>query len=145
MTDHHAANLLAHGNNQLAEFSTVGNIRPSMLALVKPKPGTLTMMSAHPVAQGGTEAKIGAKKIDTMKRRPVTMLVSPVRPPSPIPAPLSMKAVQGDEPNKEPIDIKAASVQYASVDRGKSPSPGFTTPQKRTMEYSVAVASTMST
>jgi hypothetical protein len=105
----------------------------------------LTNIRVHPVAHGGTEAKIGAKKTDTMKHSPVTMAVSPVRPPSAMPAPLSMKAVTGDEPNIAPIDMKAASVQYATVDLGKSPSLGSTTPQKRTIEYRVAVASIMST
>jgi hypothetical protein len=91
-------------------------------------------MRAHPVAHGGIDAKMGAKKIDPMKHKPVTIAVRPVRPPSAIPAPLSMKAVTGDDPNKEPTDINAASVQYARVDRGKSSSLGPTTPQNRTME-----------
>lgn len=94
----------------------------------------LTNIRVQPVAHGGTEAKIGAKKTDTMKHSPVTMAVRPVRPPSAMPAPLSMKAVTGDEPNMAPIDMKAASVQYAMVDLGKSPSLGSTTPQKRTIE-----------
>lgn len=88
---------------------------------------------------------MGEKKIETMKHRPVTMAVNPVRPPSAIPAPLSMKAVTGDDPKSAPIEIKVASVQYAQVDRGKSPSLGLTTPQKRTIEYKVAVASMIST
>ncbi|CAF3630929.1 unnamed protein product [Fusarium graminearum] len=62
------------------------------------------------------------------------MAVNPVLPPSAIPAPLSMKAVTGELPNKAPTEMKAASVQYAIVERGKSPSRGLTTPQKRTME-----------
>lgn len=88
---------------------------------------------------------MGAKNTDTIKHNPVTIAVNPVLPPSAIPAPLSINAVQGDEPSRAPTEINVASVQYASVDRGKSPSLGFTTPQKRTMEYSVAVASMMST
>lgn len=83
--------------------------------------------------------------METMKHRPVTMAVNPVLPPSAIPAPLSIKAVTGDEPKRAPIEIKVASVQYARVDRGKSPSFGLTTPQKRTIEYKVAVASMIST
>lgn len=102
-------------------------------------------MRAHPVAHGGTDAKMGAKKTDTTKQSPVTTAVRPVRPPSAIPAPLSMKAVTGLEPKSAPIEIKTASVQYAIVLLGKSPSLGLTTPQKRTIEYSVAVASIMST
>ncbi len=65
----------------------------------------------HPVAQGGMEAKMGAKKTATTKHSPVTMAVKPVRPPSAIPAPLSMNAVTGEEPNSAATDIKAASVQ----------------------------------
>ena len=68
-------------------------------------------MSAHPVAHGGTEAKMGAKKTDTTKHKPVTIAVRPVLPPSAIPAPLSMNAVTGDEPNKAPMEMKLASVQ----------------------------------
>jgi len=80
------------------------------------------------------DANIGAKKTAPMKQRPATMAVSPVRPPSAIPAPLSMKAVTGEQPKSAAMDINAASMQYAAVDRGKSPSLRFTTPQKRTME-----------
>ena len=104
-----------------------------------------TKTKVQPVAQGGIEAKIGAKNTATTKQSPVVMAVSPVRPPSAMPALLSMNAVTGDDPRREPIEIKAASVQYATVDRGKSPVSGSTTPQKRTIEYSVAVASMMST
>lgn len=91
------------------------------------------------------DAKIGEKKMDIKKQHPVTMAVSPVRPPSAIPAPLSINAVTGEQPNKDAKDMQPASVQYARVDRGKSPSFGSTTPQNRTMEYRVAVASMMST
>lgn len=86
------------------------------------------------MAQGGIEAKIGAKKTEATKQRPAKMAVSPVRPPSAMPAPLSMKAVTGEVPRKAPIDMKAASMQYAIVDRGKSPLLSSTAPQKRTME-----------
>jgi hypothetical protein len=51
------------------------------------------MISVHPVAQGGIEAKIGAKNIDSKKHSPVVTAVKPVRPPSAIPAPDSIKAV----------------------------------------------------
>lgn len=57
------------------------------------------------------DAKMGAKKTEATKHRPVKMAVSPVRPPSAMPAPLSMKTVTGDDPSKAPMDIKAASVQ----------------------------------
>ena len=51
------------------------------------------MISVHPVAHGGTEANIGAKKIDKIKQSPVVTAVKPVLPPSVIPAPDSMNAV----------------------------------------------------
>ena len=41
-----------------------------------------TMTRAPPVAHGGMEAKIGAKKTETKNIRPVTMPVMPVFPPS---------------------------------------------------------------
>jgi len=102
-------------------------------------------MSVVPVAHGGIDAKIGAKKRDTKKQNPVVIAVSPVRPPSATPAPLSMKAVTGDVPSKAPMEIQTASVQNARVERGKSFSEGRTLLQKRAIEYNVAVQSMMST
>lgn len=110
----------------------------------------------HPVAQGGMLANIGAKNTLTKKHSPVTIAVRPVRPPSAIPAPLSMKAVTGEQPSRDPMLIHAASMQYATVDRGKSPSllslrffvRSFcccARPQNRAMLYSVAVQSIIST
>ena len=68
-------------------------------------------MSVQPVAQGGIEAKIGAKNIDIKKHVPVVMAVNPVRPPSVIPAPDSTTVVTGEQPKREPIEIIIASVQ----------------------------------
>jgi hypothetical protein len=102
-------------------------------------------MRVLPVAHGGMEAKIGAKKSDRRKQKPVVIAVSPVRPPSATPAPLSMKAVTGDVPNRAPTEMQTASVQNATVDRGKSLSEVRTLPQKRAIEYRVAVQSIMST
>ena len=48
------------------------------------------MISVHPVAHGGIDAKMGAKNIETIKQRPVVIAVNPVLPPSAIPAPDSM-------------------------------------------------------
>jgi hypothetical protein len=90
-------------------------------------------MRVQPVAQGGIDAKIGAKKIDTRKQVPAVIAVKPVRPPSVMPAPDSIKAVTGEQPKSEPIVILIASVQYARVLRGKSPVSGSTTPEKRAM------------
>ena len=99
----------------------------------------------QPVAHGGMEAKIGAKKMEMRKQVPVVMAVRPVRPPSVIPAPDSINAVTGEQPKREPMEMAIASQQYASVERGKSPVSGSTTPENRAIEYRVAVASTIST
>jgi len=64
-----------------------------------------------PVAHGGIEAKIGAKNIEMRKQTPQVMAVSPVFPPSAIPAPLSMKAVTGEQPRSAPMEMQNASVQ----------------------------------
>jgi hypothetical protein len=104
----------------------------------------LTRTKVPPVAQGGTDANMGAKKMEIRKHTPADMAVSPVRPPSAIPAPLSTKAVTGEHPKRDPMEIQAASVQYATVERGKSPSSS-TTPQNLAIEYSVAVQSIIST
>ena len=70
-----------------------------------------TITNVHPVAQGGIEAKIGAKKREMMKHSPVVMAVKPVLPPSAIPAPDSINAVTGDVPKRLPIEIENASAQ----------------------------------
>jgi hypothetical protein len=87
----------------------------------------------QPVAQGGIDANIGAKKMDKRKQIPVVRAVSPVFPPSVIPAPDSMKAVTGDVPKRAPMGIEKASVQYAIVDRGKAPVSSSTTPANLAM------------
>ena len=94
---------------------------------------SLTKIKVQPVAQGGMLAKIGAKKIERRKQAPVVMAVRPVRPPSAMPAPDSTKAVTGETPKSEPIEMLNASVQKAKVDLGKSPVSGSTTPEKRAM------------
>lgn len=77
---------------------------------------------------------MGAKNIEIRKQTPVVIAVKPVRPPSVIPAPDSMKAVTGEQPKREPMEMVIASVQYARVERGKSPVVVSTTPEKRAME-----------
>jgi len=69
-----------------------------------------TMMSVQPVAHGGMDANIGAKKMEMKKQRPVVMAVRPVLPPSEMPAPDSMKAVTGERPKREPIEIPNATI-----------------------------------
>jgi hypothetical protein len=76
------------------------------------------MMSVQPVAQGGIEAKIGAKKMEMKKQRPVVMAVRPVLPPSEIPAPDSMKAVTGERPKREPIEIPKAGLCWLRWEGG---------------------------
>lgn len=63
----------------------------------------------HPVAQAGMEAKMGAKNTEMKKAIPVMQDVSPVFPPSEIPAPDSTKAVTGGLPRREPMEIEIAS------------------------------------
>jgi glutamate 5-kinase len=75
-----------------------------------------TMISVQPVAQGGMEAKIGAKKIEMKKQTPVVMAVRPVLPPSEIPAPDSMKAVTGERPKRDPIEMERAVVMLVKLD-----------------------------
>jgi hypothetical protein len=70
-----------------------------------------TRTRVQPVAQGGIEAKTGAKKIEIRKHRPVVIAVRPVRPPSVIPAPDSMNAVTGEQPRSELTEIVNASQQ----------------------------------
>jgi hypothetical protein len=69
------------------------------------------MTSVQPVAQGGIDAKIGAKKMAMKKQRPENMAVRPVLPPSEIPAPDSMYAVTGGHPMSDPILIPRASTE----------------------------------
>jgi hypothetical protein len=48
-----------------------------------------------------------------------------------------MKAVTGDVPSNDPIDIEIASTQYATVDRSKSFVIGSTRPESLAMVYKV--------
>jgi len=69
-----------------------------------------TIMRVQPVAHGGMEAKIGAKKMEMKKQTPVIIAVMPVFPPSEIPAPDSMNAVTGERPKREPMEIPNAEM-----------------------------------
>lgn len=117
----------------------------SICGVVSTSLGPLTNTNAQPVAHVGMLLKMGAKNNDMKKRKPVVIAVKPVRPPSAIPAPDSTNAVTGEQPKREPIEMHIASVQKATVERGKDPSLGSTTPAKRAIEYRVPVASRMST
>jgi hypothetical protein len=70
-----------------------------------------TRNKVHPVAHGGMDAKIGTKKMEIRKQRPVVIAERPVRPPSVIPAPDSMNAGTGEHPKRDPMEIDIASTQ----------------------------------
>ena len=94
LTDHHATNLFTMSVLFLAEeIATTEHTR----------------IRVHPVAQGGTDAKMGAKNREMKKQIPVVMAVKPVRPPSWMPEPDSTNAVTGEEPKSEPMEIAKAS------------------------------------
>eukprot|EP00977_Amphora_coffeiformis_P012481 scaffold3077_cov162-Amphora_coffeaeformis.AAC.40 len=80
-----------------------------------------TMTKAPPTANGGTLARIGAKKMDKKKKKATKMAVRPVRAPASTPAPLSMYEVTGDVPKMAPNIVARASEAYASRALGKSP------------------------
>lgn len=80
----------------------------------------LTNTNAQPVAHVGMFEKMGAKNNETKNNRPVVMAVKPVLPPSAIPAPDSTNVVTGELPNKDAIEMQTASVQKATVERGRS-------------------------
>jgi hypothetical protein len=74
-----------------------------------------TITKVHPVAHGGIDAKIGAKKMEMKKQIPVVIAVRPVFPPSEIPAPDSMNAVTGESPKRDPMEIPKAKHQLAGI------------------------------
>jgi hypothetical protein len=84
-----------------------------------------TMMSVQPVAQGGMDAKIGAKKMEMKKQIPVVIAVRPVLPPSEIPAPDSINAVTGERPKSEPIEIPNAGEWMSASIRGREGMWGY--------------------
>lgn len=94
----------------------------------------LTKTRVQPVAYGGIDANIGAKKIDAKKHMPVVIPVRPVLPPSEIPEPDSIKTVTGEDPKRDPIEMAIASVQYATVDLGNDPVLESTTPENLAIE-----------
>jgi hypothetical protein len=59
------------------------------------------------------EAKIGAKKTEIKKQIPVVIAVIPVLPPSETPAPLSMNAVTGERPKRDPIEMPKATTSIS--------------------------------
>lgn len=111
-----------------ARVRKAGNASPKYLqlmsfaaiAIIEP-----TIMRVQPVAQGGIDAKIGAKKMDMKKHKPVVIAVIPVFPPSEMPAPDSIKAVTGERPKREPIEIPKATEKTLLISKwGKRESRG---------------------
>jgi hypothetical protein len=90
-------------------------------------------------------ANIGAKKMEKKKHSPVMQAVSPVIPPSEMPAPDSTNAVTGGDPKREPKMIPKALTRYATVEPSKSWVSSSIAPQKRAILYRVPVKSRMST
>ena len=99
------------------------------------------MTNAPPVAQGGIDAKMGAKNTEMKNMMPVMIAVIPVRPPSAIPVADSMKAVTGDVPMSAPMEMLKASMQYAIVEPSKSIVTGSRRPANFAMDYRVPVVS----
>src|SRR5690554_6468087 len=72
-----------------------------------------TIISAGAVAAEGTALISGAKKALKAKQIATTTLVSPVRPPAPIPAALSTNVVVLEVPKIAPIEVAVASAKRA--------------------------------
>ncbi|MOA40410.1 hypothetical protein D3C78_1622840 [compost metagenome] len=85
---------------------------------------TPTMISAAAVAEPGTSATSGDRKIASRKQMPVVTEVSPVRPPCAIPAELSTNAVTVLVPSTAPPLTPIASTNMALPIRFL-PSTGF--------------------
>lgn len=99
-------------NGMMAMARKAGTASPMYLQLISVTDVAImdpTMMRTLPVAQGGMEAKMGAKKMLMKKQIPVTTEVRPVLPPSEIPAPDSTKAVTGGRPKRAPMEMLTAS------------------------------------
>jgi len=110
-----------------------------------------TIVNAPPVAHGGIDEKMGAKKMETKNMIPVVMAVKPVLPPSAvkmsgfvlkitcktviplIPVADSIYAVTGLEPNRAPRTIQKASTQYAMDEPSKSKVTGSRKPANLAM------------
>src|SRR3978361_2136483 len=102
-------------NGMIARVRNAGTESPAYLQLISVQALAIiapTSIRVQPVAHGGMDANIGAKKIEMKKQRPVTQAVIPVAPPSDIPAPDSINAVTGGEPKREPMVIPKASTKY---------------------------------
>mmetsp|Transcript_18225 Transcript_18225/g.46647 ORF Transcript_18225/g.46647 Transcript_18225/m.46647 type:complete len:285 (+) Transcript_18225:576-1430(+) len=90
-----------------------------------------TMMSAGAVAVGGTAEKTGMKKTDTANQHAITMAVSPVRPPSAMPAQDSLAMITGEVPRTEPAIVAKAEARKAYVEPGSLCVMGSTRPACR--------------
>ena len=81
-----------------------------------------TIISAGAVAKEGIARKIGEKKRLSRKRKPTTIEVSPVRPPSAMPEEDSTKVVMVEVPSTAPTVVPIASASSAPLIRGNLPS-----------------------
>ena len=80
-----------------------------------------TTTNAPPVAHGGIDAMIGAKKILKKKYVPMMTAVNPVRAPASTPDPDSIYDVTGVKLKILPNIVANASAENANRERGKSP------------------------
>lgn len=99
-------------NGIMAMARKAGTASPMYFQLISATEAAImepTRIKTQPVAQGGMDAKMGAKKTLMKKQRPVITAVRPVLPPSEIPAPDSTNAVTGGTPNTAPMDMLMAS------------------------------------
>ena len=81
-----------------------------------------TNKSAGAVAKPGIAVKMGAKKIASRNKNPVTTEASPVLPPSATPEELSTNVVVVEVPSTAPALVAIASAKSACLIRGSLPS-----------------------
>ena len=81
-----------------------------------------TKINAGAVANPGIAVKIGAKKIASRNKKPVTTDARPVLAPAPTPAELSTNVVVVDVPKIAPAEVATASARSACLTFGSFPS-----------------------
>ena len=101
-------------------------------------------ISAGAVAKAGTDCANGAKKRHAANSAATVTAVKPVRPPSLIPAPLSMYEVVLDVPTNAPTTVAAESASHALSISSTSPS-SLILPVRLATEVNVPAVSRKST
>lgn len=96
-------------------------IRPKFISLIDDIIITPIVTSAPVSADSGIRVNIGARKSANKNNTPVVKAVSPVLPPSAIPAELSTNVVMVEVPSVAPSVVPIASDIRASFDRGILP------------------------